>query len=346
MLTPSSLHVQPRGSRRRDPLWRLENTGTKRYGSKPVEASQFKISSRIVCVHTATASGCLARTVGGNSGCLMRADEAPATDDGAGSARCDPSAVEIRPAQQIFEGLYAAVPSRREMLSAGTVEPGGQSFYRRRDRDATVGVAHQLRLAGLLRHGDGRLGQVGNAPDRVGEVAQAPPRTDLGIEVDEGDSPLAAEDHVVRTQVPVTDGLLIAAKRGCRGRVVEVPDQCRGAADSSVGEPVGGDARHLTVDEGQNLASAVVVAERTGSAVEADIGQVLQERVNVARSMVSRPAGGASHPDEPFCLHPAHKHVLDRLFHPTTIARPAASEQHPHIKLRRHAELPDRRHVG
>ena len=168
----------------------------------------------------------------------------------------------------------------------------------------------------------------------------------LGIEVDEGDSPLAAEDHVVRTQVPVTDGPLIAAKRGCRGRVVEVPDQCRGAADSSVGEPVGGDARHLTVDEGQNLASVVVVAERTGSAVEADIGQVLQERVNVARSMVSRPAGGASHPDEPFGLHPAHKHVLDRLFHPTTIARPAASEQHPHIKLRRHAELPDRRHVG
>ncbi len=144
---------------------------------------------------------------------------------GASSTRDDTSAVEIHPAQQNFESAYPAPAPHRQVLSAGTVEPSGQSLQHRRDLDAAVGVAHQMRLAGLFSHSDVRLGQVRETPDRMSEVVHAAPRSDIGVEVDKCGGLLTAEDGVVRAQVPMTDGLLVGAKSGGSRRVVEVPDQ-------------------------------------------------------------------------------------------------------------------------
>jgi hypothetical protein len=167
------------------------------------------------------------------------------------------------------------------MPGAGAVKPGGQSLHHRRGRDAAIGVTHQLRLTGLLGQGDVGFGQVREAPDRMSEVVHALPGADVRVEVDDSDGLLTPEDRVVRAQVPVADGLLVGAEPGRGGRVVESSDQRGGADDSSVGQPIGADTRHLAVDERQDLTSAVVVAERARSAGEANVSQMSQKRVHV-----------------------------------------------------------------
>jgi hypothetical protein len=68
--------------------------------------------------------------------------------------------------------------------------------------------------------------------------------------------------------------------------------------------------RNLALDERQNLPSAAVIAERTGSADEANVGEMPQERIYVRRAAVRWPACRASHAHESLGLRPTRQRPL------------------------------------
>ncbi|MEU4626501.1 hypothetical protein AB0G04_41790 [Actinoplanes sp. NPDC023801] len=80
---------------------------------------------------------------------------------------------------------------------------------------------------------------------------------------------------------------------------MEGPDQLGGAADTGVGERerrVVGSGRHLALDEGQDLPALLVVAERPRRPGEAGFRQMTQKLVDVAGTVMHRPAHGVAHP--------------------------------------------------
>src|SRR5918993_2125913 len=152
--------------------------------------------------------------------------------------------------------------------------------------------------------------QGGPQPDGVGHVPDHRPGRGP-VEVDQRDGPPLPEDHVVQVEVVVTgQALVVLPWRHIRpvvpghveagDRLVVAAQQVSHAAQRVVGQRPGRVGRHHRVarNEGQYLPALLVDAEQPRRPVEADLGQVGEQRVDGGAGRAQRTADRVATPDD------------------------------------------------